>query len=354
MFLRVTLVLAAVAAFVIRIPSWWVERFYSRRVYASLQPVVTGLSNGVPFALFDALLALSALLVLGWAIHAVVRARRGRFLRCLAGSVLTLLAAAATVYLAFLGMWGLNYEREPLAQKLVFDGRAATPERIAGLARDGAAQLNGLHDRAHTEGFPEWERLIAVMDPTFRSIQVHLASGVDPVPGVPKWSLLSYYFARAGVTGMTDPFFLEVLVDRDLLPFERPFVVAHEWAHLGGYADESEANFVGWLTCVNGSRPAAYSGWLYLYSEALAAVPRSERAQIVRMLAPGPRADLVAIAKRARRIQPVVQSVSWRVYDRYLKANRVGEGIASYDRALVLLAGAKYERGWMPVVRSSE
>jgi hypothetical protein len=36
----------------------------------------------------------------------------------------------------------------------------------------------------------------------------------------------------------------------DLLPFEKPFVAAHEWAHLAGYADESEASFVGWLTCV--------------------------------------------------------------------------------------------------------
>ena len=51
---------------------------------------------------------------------------------------------------------------------------------------------------------------------------------------------------------MTDPFFLEVIVNPDVLPIERPFVVAHEWAHLAGYADESEANFVAWLTCAHG------------------------------------------------------------------------------------------------------
>ena len=49
---------------------------------------------------------------------------------------------------------------------------------------------------------------------------------------------------------MINPFGLEVLVNPDLLPFERPFVAAHEWAHLAGYADESEASFVGWLTCM--------------------------------------------------------------------------------------------------------
>ena len=43
---------------------------------------------------------------------------------------------------------------------------------------------------------------------------------------------------------MTDPFLLETLIAPDLLEVERPFVIAHEWAHLAGYADESEANFV--------------------------------------------------------------------------------------------------------------
>ena len=53
---------------------------------------------------------------------------------------------------------------------------------------------------------------------------------------------------------MTDPFFLETLLAPDLLDVERPFVIAHEWGHLAGYADESEANFIAWLACRRGSR----------------------------------------------------------------------------------------------------
>ena len=52
-----------------------------------------------------------------------------------------------------------------------------------------------------------------------------------------------------------------------LLPFERPFVVAHEWSHLAGVADEGDANFLAWLACVQAPPPAQYSGWLFLYSE---------------------------------------------------------------------------------------
>ena len=51
---------------------------------------------------------------------------------------------------------------------------------------------------------------------------------------------------------MTDPFFLETLLAPDLLDVERPFVIAHEWGHLAGFADESEANFIAWLACRRG------------------------------------------------------------------------------------------------------
>ena len=69
---------------------------------------------------------------------------------------------------------------------------------------------------------------------------------------MPKRSLLTYYFRRAAIDGMTDPYFLEVIVNPDVLDFERPFVVAHEWAHLAGYSNEAEANFLAWLTCIKG------------------------------------------------------------------------------------------------------
>ena len=71
----------------------------------------------------------------------------------------------------------------------------------------------------------------------------------------------------AGVAGMTDPFFLEALIASDLLPVERPFVIAHEWSHVAGLADEGEANFAGWLTCLQGCPAHQYSGWLFAYSE---------------------------------------------------------------------------------------
>ena len=98
---------------------------------------------------------------------------------------------------------------------------------------------------------------------------------------------------------MTDPYFLETLVACDLLPFERPFVVAHEWSHLAGIADEGDANFVGWLTCLRGSASHQYSGWLFLYGEVVArARRRATAARRRRTLAEGLGPILTAIRER--------------------------------------------------------
>ena len=69
--------------------------------------------------------------------------------------------------------------------------------------------------------------------------------------------------------------------------------VAHEWAHLAGYADEGEANFVGWLVCIDAGDAARYSGWLFLYSEVLSGLDR-------RPPRPGVRDSWARTARRSR------------------------------------------------------
>jgi len=75
-------------------------------------------------------------------------------LRLSAGAVM--LAAAA--YLVFLGLWGLNYRREPLARRLDFDGTRVTPEAVGTLGRRVVGRLNALHASAHATPWPRWER----------------------------------------------------------------------------------------------------------------------------------------------------------------------------------------------------
>lgn len=333
----------AAAAALAPVPAPIVERFYSSSVFPVWQSWMTAASNAVPFAVFDCLIVAVALAWL-WALVADVRRRpsHGRW-RMLWRLVSRTVVWSAALYMAFLASWGLNYRRIALEEKLGFQATRVSTAAAEALAALAAARMNALYAPAHAAGWltdPVVDRHLAS---AFSEAERALGATRFTVPSRPKHSWLDLYFRRAVVDGMTDPFFLETLVAGDLLPFERPFVTAHEWAHLAGYAHEGEANFVGWLACLRGGEAHQYSGWLFLYNEAGSTLPRPDRANVAARLAPGPRADLRAVSDRvARNASPRVAAAGWRVYNQYLKANRVESGIASYTEVLRLILGTRF------------
>jgi hypothetical protein len=213
--------------------------------------------------------------------------------------------------------------------------------------------LNALYAARESAEYPAIGRVPDSLARAFVDVQRELGVRYPAQPGVPKHTILQPYFSRAAVDGMTDPFLLETLVDDQLLPYERPFVIAHEWAHLAGYADESEANFIGWLTCLRSDAADQYSGWQFLYEQGLIGLTAADRTAADRMLAPGPRQDLIAVRSRVLRgLSPWMQQTGWRIYDHYLKANNVAAGIGSYDAVIRLVLGTRFGPDWRPLIKS--
>lgn len=345
---RIALIGAAIGAALAPIPTAAVERLYSASLYPALQRAVTALSNLVPFALFDALLV-SVVASWTWLLLRDVARWRGGWTRIVARTIGRTVTAAAALYLAFLATWGLNYRRVPLADKLEFDAGRVSAASARALAAKAVAEVNRLHRSADRTVDPGVDASLAE---AFGLTQADLGVSRAARPARPKRSILDLYFTRAAVDGMTDPYFLETLVASDLLPFERSFVVAHEWSHLAGFADEGEANFVGWLTCLRGSPAAQYSAWLFLYRETIGAVRIDDRRAVADELAAGPREDLRAIAQRIQQhVSPALSAAGWQVYDRYLKANRVEAGTASYAEVVRLVLGTRFSPSWVPAMR---
>ena len=333
------IVLIAAVCAVAPIPPATVERVYSMGIYPVVQGVTTTVSNQVPFALLDVAvggLLFSATVILRSRLRAV------GLRRALPRATITVVGTTALFYLLFLGMWGLNYRRVPMEQKLDYHSSRLTPEAAIVFASAAALETNGSYAAAH--GRPLDTRSLGE---AFADVQRVLGASRVAVTGVPKRSLLEFYFRRAAIDGMTDPLFLEIIVNHDVLEFERPFVVAHEWAHLAGYAHEAEANFVAWLTCIRADPPARYSGWLAAYQHGLGPLSRADRGK-VKPLDRGPLEDLRAMAARYARSSPAVRNAAREVYDEYLRANRVAEGIASYDAVVRLMIGTSFDPAWTP------
>ena len=266
---------AAALALVPMSPST-VDRIYSRGIYILFQPIVTSISSVVPFAVLD-LLAVGACLWLGLRVFRVVRAtpHRGRAVLAL---VADLAVVAAAAYVIFLAMWGLNYRRLPITAGLDFDAARVTPHAVEAFAHRAVDEVNASYASAHAD-LSAIDTLAAVrvrLIPAFTAAQRALGATRLATGGRPKWSLLALFFRWASVDGMVNPFGLDVILNPDVLPVERPFVLAHEWGHLAGWARESEASYVGWLTCLDGDAAARYSGWLSVYMTLRGAVPRRQ------------------------------------------------------------------------------
>lgn len=341
--LALAIVALALIGFLAPLPAHLVEQYYSTALFPLLQRAVTTVSNLTAVAIIDVLLLGFLAWLLGETLRAIVSVARSGQRRPLIVWLARVIVGSALVVLAFFVLWGLNYRREPLVEKVRFDPAAVSPEGARRLAGDAVDHVNRLYEEAHAG-----DALTQTVDPSlasaFAEAQRALGVGRAAIPGRPKQSMLDVYFKSAGVAGMTDPFFLETLVASDLVPFERSQVIAHEWGHLAGFADEGEANFVGWLTCMKGSPAAQYSGWMFLYGEVAAGVPEADRRALSARLDPGPRADLRAAFERTRRnVSPVVADAGWRVYDRYLKANRVEAGRESYRDVVRLVLGIRLD-----------
>lgn len=337
---RAGIILLGIVLFLVPVSAPWVEDVYWRRLYLSFQPVLTTFSSLSPVAMLDIAVAL----VLVVFVTRTVRDWRARGARPAARAALVRLATTtAAVYVLFLVTWGLNYRRVPLEAKLDFDRARITQDDARRLATMAIERMNAGYAQAHAEPFrPD------VLEYAFAEAQSLLGSSRVAQTARPKLSLAGLYFRYAAIDGMTVPVFLEVILNPDILPIERPSVLAHEWAHLAGYADESEANFVAWITGVRSADPVAqYSAWLDAYGHAVSALPRGVRASLP-PLDEGPRSDLRAIAARYARSSPVVRSAAREVYDSYLKANKIEEGIASYGVVLQLMLGTKFDEGWRP------
>jgi Zn-dependent protease with chaperone function len=335
--LQAAVILLAVGVFVIPLPPAQVEQYYARGVYPSLQSTLTAWSNTTRFALFDVLVAtLAVALFIAWG-RWLRHAWRTRTLRAVLRGGLTTAIVASALYLWFAAAWGLNYARAPLEDAIGYDGSRVTPSALRSLAQRATAGVNRLHAAAHATGFPELSEVSAPLVRALHDVERRLGRPTPTTPGRPKRTLLAPFFRASGVDGMHAPFLLETLVNPALTPPERPAVLAHEWAHLAGYAPEADASFVGLLAALRADAPSQYSAWLSLFDHAVAQLPVGEQRASVAALGPGPTADRQAIAARLDDRVDVVARASWETYDQYLKSQGVQEGVASYSRVVELL-----------------
>jgi hypothetical protein len=252
----------------------------------------------------------------------------------------------ALVYLWFMISWAFGYARVPLTEKIVVHESRTDEDSVNRLADRVIDELTRDAPPAHAEHLDD-AAAAARLQPRFEATIGRLGDVAAFAPPRIKPTLFQPLFRASATTGFTDPWTHEVNLDATLFAVERPAIFAHEWSHLAGFNDESEANFIAVISCTTATDPLLrYSGWLLVWSN----LPQNVRPthRIGRLAYE----DLAAIrARYLKNVNRQVEHASRAAYNGYLKSNHVKAGYASYGIFIRWLTGADFDRSGLPVVR---
>ncbi len=152
-----------------------------------------------------------------------------------------------------------------------------------------------------------------------------------------------------GTSGFINPLTLNVALASDLLWFERPFDLAHEWSHDAAYAREDEANYLAIVTCSALARSGACN--TRDGSSSFSTCRRNATTRTASSFRSSGK-TFAAIRKRdARHINTMLAHWSWRTYNVYLKSNRISSGIENYNEVTRLMLGVPLDAQGLPVAR---
>lgn len=339
-------VAAALIVALVRLPPDWIERHYSNGLYPGVDRVVRAVTGPLPFCLGDVLFFVAIVWLVTYWVRAVRSAPPGARPARVGRVAVRTLAVLAAIFVWFELSWALNYGRVPLADKIPIHAERTVAARVNAYADHAIDEMNRLAPLAHKE-HPTDEEFERELFPRFSQVIARLGDrSVFPPPSI-KPTVFQGMMAASGTNGFTDPWTHEVNVDASAFWFERPAIYAHEWGHISGFADETEANLISVLTCTTTPDPLIqYSGWILTWFNLGSEVHHKHHGSAL------VKADILAILKRYHeQVNVKLAKAQNAAYDRYLKSNGMKSGVTSYRLFVRWLVGADFDSGGLPIVR---
>jgi len=156
------------------------------------------------------------------------------------------------------------------------------------------------------------------------------------------------FLYRLNTSGFYNPITGECNVEADLHLLQIPFVKAHEWTHAQGITDEGDANFLAYWICIMSDDPSyAYSGhlayWRYLMRDLKKNFPEHYE-EVQQKVIVGVRKDLAEIYESINKYPEFMPRFRDQVYNTYLKTQGISDGMASYNRIVIMVVAHKREK----------
>lgn len=159
----------------------------------------------------------------------------------------------------------------------------------------------------------------------------------------------SVIMSNIHITGIYPYIVPEAIVNAQTPIMSLPHTICHEMAHQRGFAREDEANYIGYLTCVNSDNPLfVYSGYYTAFSYAMDQLHGYDADawnEIAASVDAGVWLDMAAENEFWDQFKTIDNNFTSSVNNTYLTVMNVDDGVHSYGRMVDLLIADAIERG---------
>lgn len=260
---------------------------------------------------------------------------------------ITILIAINLFYIS----WGLNYSRQGIAAQLDLDVTTYSIEELNTLGKVLQSRLNDLaakvnvRDRAKMEdNYFLFNQGCEAYDQTSKKYPFLNFQFSSTKP-----SLFSYPGNFLGFWGYYNPFTSEGQVNTTIPVFARPFTTTHEMAHQLGYAKESEANFVSFLSSRSHTfMPFRYSVYFEMYRYTMNEISKRDTSlagTFQKNLHPRVIADMQELKNFALKYESVAEDYFMWIFNQFLKVNKQPAGTESYNHVVAWLVAFRKKYG---------
>lgn len=329
------------------------EAMYGSWVGPNVARVLSLITGLIPVSLSEIFVALVIARQLWGASIALIDVKRDRrqFMNAFRAGALRLAQDVGGLIAAFYILWGFNYSRAPLQERLEWPSLGdVTSEELSHLteqmiiaANEAYVDIHESEDASQPTRLPQQGRSLPNVLAT-GWVQARQELGLPAVSGPfgrPKTPLFTPWYEWTGVAGFYFPYTGEANLRGGIPAVDRPKMLAHEMAHQRGVARESEANFWGYLAASHSGDPyARYSAFVFAQRQLLSILAPHDRelaADLARRRHPGVQRDIEDSREYWATFRGRGTELGNTVNHAFLRTNRVAGGIRNYSMSTILL-----------------
>lgn len=322
-----------------------VENYYSNGFYPIVSKGLRSFFGGLSFSFGDVIYGILIVSLMKWIIK-----NRKDFFKNYKANGLKFLGKLSVFYFFFHFLWGMNYYRIPLNEKLHIK-KEYSKQELELFTEKMIQKTNEIHLKITSNDS------VKVINPYTDKEMFELAqNGYHNLPNNLKEldyqnksikpSLFSLPLSYMGFGGYLNPFTNEAQVNYLKPKYITPFTTCHEMAHQTGIGSESECNFIGFLAAINNSddyfKYAAYSAATRYCLSNLEEYEEGKSKPYLEKINFGVLKNFKESKDFWETYQTPINTFFEFFYDNFLKANQQKEGLDSYSKFIGLLIG--YEK----------